>query len=144
MSEQHSDTSRLVVVVDDDPDWQEIEASRLEGEGYRVERFFTAEEALAFMRDRTPRLIVSDLMMERLDSGFDFAGRVRSDPRLARVPILIMTAAAAKRGFDLSPQNSDDLAAMGVDAFLDKSENEDRFLEAVRRLIATSGKEARP
>jgi hypothetical protein len=63
---------------------------------------------------------------------------------LARVPILIMTAAAAKRGFDLSPRNSDDLAAMGVDAFLDKSETEDRFLETVRRLIATSGKEARP
>jgi two-component system OmpR family response regulator len=112
--------SPLVVLVDDDVDCLEISRHALEAAGYRVTCCYGAEEALAALAAERPDVVVTDLMMSELDAGFTLARRIREDPRLARVPVIVMTGVATSLGFDFRPRNAADLAAMGVDAFLDK------------------------
>jgi CheY-like chemotaxis protein len=73
-------------------------------------------------------------MMKALDSGFTLAREVKS--RWARVPVILVTAAASQRGFDFSPRGSEDLAAMNADAFFDKPVAPDQLIAKVRDLLA--------
>jgi signal transduction histidine kinase/CheY-like chemotaxis protein/HAMP domain-containing protein len=80
-----------VLVVDDDPGAVERTAVPLEAAGHSVERAFGGREALASALAAPPDLILLDLLMPDL-SGFEVVAALRSDPRTALVPIIIVTA----------------------------------------------------
>jgi CheY-like chemotaxis protein len=124
-----------VFLVDDDPDFLDINGALLEGNGYRVERFGVPAAALQRMAELVPDLVVSDLMMERFDSGFSFARQMKADERLRGVPVLIVTAVSRHLGLDMSPRTAEDLAAMGADAWLEKPVDGARLLATVRDLL---------
>lgn len=131
-----SDEGRLIVLVDDDRDFLEMNRKLLEGRGYRVLCFTEPGEALAAARAKIPALVVTDLMMEALDSGFSLAREIKQDPALAAVPVIIVTAVASQRGFDFSPERAEDLAAMNADAFFDKPVSPQELLGKVEELLA--------
>ena len=61
---REAETSRFVLIVDDDPDLLEVTTFVIEGEGLAVETAKHGEEALAVMRaGRLPMLVLLDLMM---------------------------------------------------------------------------------
>jgi CheY-like chemotaxis protein len=85
---------RVIFLVDDDRDFLEMERGILTGRGFTVAGFSDPEAALAALRARgageTPALVVTDLMMNKLDSGFTFARALRAEPGMAGVPIVIV------------------------------------------------------
>ena len=89
-----------VVLVDDDRDFLEMNRSVLESRGYATASFSDPQAALDAMETMTPLLVISDLMMKALDSGFSLARTVKSNPRLSRVPVIIVTAVGSRMGFD--------------------------------------------
>jgi CheY-like chemotaxis protein len=125
----------LILLVDDDADFLEINRHILEARGYRVVCAEDPDAALAALQRARPRLIVTDLMMKSLDSGFSFARQVKDDPRYADLPVIIVTAASSACGFDFKPRTPDDLAAMRVDAYFDKPVPPAAFLQKVAELI---------
>lgn len=129
----------LIVVIDDDFDMLEWCRLVLESAGFHARCFFGTSEALEFMGERRPALIITDLMMADLNSGFDFARALKEDPRFSGVPVMMMTAAASRRGFDFAPQSREDLQAMSVDAFFAKPADPKRFVAAVRALAEGGG-----
>lgn len=110
----------LIVVVDDDMDALALTSHVLEGAGYRVVCACSADEALQRMACEAPALVITDLMMDSLHAGFTFAHRLREDPQYERIPIIVVTAAASRRGFDFLPRADEDLQAMKVDALFSK------------------------
>ena len=74
-------------------------------------------------------------MMSALDSGFTFARALKADPRLAGLPVIIVSAVSSQKGFDFSPRTADDLAAMGADAFFDKPVAPEALLDKVKELL---------
>ncbi len=132
-----TDTPR-VLVVDDDVDMVEVYRHILTRGGYRVTACYSPAEALRALESETPNAIVTDLMMDTLDSGFAFAKAVKEDPRFAHIPIVIITAAGTQRGFDFRPRTDADFAAMKVDAFLDKPVQSGALLKEVSRLLGTA------
>jgi len=124
-----------ILVVDDDSDALAWAGLVLEAAGYRTVCVSRAEDALQEMDAAVPSLVVTDLMMERLDSGFAFAGAVKGNPNLAGVPILMITAAGSRRGFDFEPRDAGDLAAMRVDGLLSRPCSPEKLLAEVRRLL---------
>jgi diguanylate cyclase (GGDEF)-like protein len=86
-------TSKLsVLVVDDEPDKRLLLAFALESDGYEV---FTAEdgvEGLSAVELRQPDLIVTDVMMPRMD-GYEMIRRVRANPQTKFIPVIIQSAA---------------------------------------------------
>ncbi len=126
----------LVVVIDDDYDVLEWCRVILECDGFAVECFYDMEQAYIFMQSRKPDLVLSDLMMADLNSGFDFAQRIKETPGLERVPIIILTAASSRLGFDFSPKSEADLQAMHVDAYFSKPADPVLLLSKIHELIA--------
>jgi CheY-like chemotaxis protein len=126
--------AKLILLVDDDRDFLEQNRGVLAARGYRVEGFADPGEALRAAEAEAPDLVVSDLMMKALDSGFTLAAAIKS--RFPRVPVILVTAAASQRGFNFSPRGREDLRAMNADAFFDKPVDPAVLIAKVQELLA--------
>ena len=82
-----------VLVVEDEPQIQELVAVNLEHAGHRVRRAASAEEAEAAIRTELPDVVVLDWMLPG-ESGLSFARRLRGDARTRELPIVMLTARA--------------------------------------------------
>ncbi|MFJ8906387.1 SpoIIE family protein phosphatase [Streptomyces sp. NPDC102351] len=87
--------SARVLVADDNADMREYLTRILTAGGYEVTAVTDGVEALDAARRRTPDLVVSDVMMPRLD-GLELVSRLRGDPRTASVPVLLLSARAGQ------------------------------------------------
>ena len=85
-------SSRRVLVVDDDRAIRGFVAEVLMDEGYEVRTAENGNEALALSREWQPDLIVLDLMMPVMD-GWTFRARQRQVDELADVPVVVTSAA---------------------------------------------------
>jgi CheY-like chemotaxis protein len=109
-----------VLIVDDDQDLLVGQKAFLEKRGYQVETASSAAEGLKRLESFTPDLILADLMMEHYDTGFVFCKKVKDDPRMAAVPIIMQTAAPKELGFTLDAYNERARKWMKVDEILTK------------------------
>jgi CheY-like chemotaxis protein len=82
-----------LLLVEDTADLRRLFARILRGRGFEVREASDGQEALDCLSEFVPDVVVTDLMMPRLD-GFELIRRLRSVPALALVPIAAMTAAA--------------------------------------------------
>ena len=80
-----------VLVVDDDPDSRRVAARFLNEADLHVREAADGESALREMEREPPDAVVLDLMMPVLD-GFGVLATMRANPRLARVPVVVLTA----------------------------------------------------
>ncbi len=90
-----SDSSKTILVVDDDCDIRESIRMLLEDAAYRVAEAANGQEALDYLRaaERLPSLILLDLAMPVM-SGREFRERQRSVSAWSAVPVFILSAAA--------------------------------------------------
>ncbi|HEX6411413.1 MAG TPA: phosphate regulon transcriptional regulator PhoB [Burkholderiales bacterium] len=88
--------SATVLVVEDEPQIQELVAVNLEHSGHKVLRAASAEEAEAAIRKALPDVLVLDWMLPG-ESGVAFARRLRADERTRDLPILMLTARAMEQ-----------------------------------------------
>ncbi len=88
--------SATVLVVEDEPQIQELVAVNLEHVGHKVLRAASAEEAELAMRAALPDVLVLDWMLPG-ESGLAFARRLRNDERTRELPILMLTARAMEQ-----------------------------------------------
>lgn len=87
-------TIRNILVVDDDPDIRTMLEIAFVTEGYAVTSAGDGKAAVdAAVRNR-PELIVLDVMMPGVD-GIDVLRSLKSDPRTADVPVVLLTAKSA-------------------------------------------------
>ena len=94
-----------MLVVDDEPDKRMLLTVALEMAGYNVRTAKDGDEGLAAVESYQPDLIVTDVMMPRMD-GYELARRVRANPLTRFIPIIIQTAARndaqdARRGAEV-------------------------------------------
>jgi adenylate cyclase len=80
-----------ILVVDDVADNVEILRMRLESMGYEVVVAEDGEQALSVVRETLPDLILLDIMMPKID-GLEVARRLKADPGLPFIPIIMVTA----------------------------------------------------
>jgi diguanylate cyclase (GGDEF)-like protein len=81
-----------VLVVDDEDDKRLLLAFALENEGYEVHTADDGAAGLAAVELYQPDLIVTDVMMPRMD-GYEMIRRVRSNPQTKFIPVIIQSAA---------------------------------------------------
>lgn len=80
-----------ILVVDDSPDNVEIIATRLRYRGYDILEATGGEEALKLVGEAMPDLVLLDVMLPGMD-GYEVARRIKTDPSLPFVPIILVTA----------------------------------------------------
>ena len=117
----------VLLVVDDNHDIVWLIKEALSSE-YVVHEAFSAEEALDFMKQQTPDLIITDIMMPGLD-GFELVSRVKSDKFTRHIPLVIVSAKVSEKeqaeGLDL-----------GADAYLTKPFSSVVLRSIVNRLMS--------
>ncbi|MGI5478783.1 SpoIIE family protein phosphatase [Streptomyces lavendofoliae] len=84
-----------VLVADDNADMREYLTRLLTGAGYQVRTVNDGREALEAVRREPPDLVVSDVMMPRLD-GLQLVAELRGDARTALLPVLLLSARAGQ------------------------------------------------
>src|SRR2546430_16671361 len=83
-----------ILVVEDDPDLQQVFAETLEWAGHSVRVAAHGQHALDLLaNDFRPQLILLDIAMPVMD-GLTFLGRMRSIPELVDIPVLVLSATA--------------------------------------------------
>lgn len=121
---------RRILLVDDNPVQLKLACLQLEYAGFLVEVAPGASAAETALRNGArPDAIVSDVVMDGVD-GFDLCRRLRQDPTLARVPIVLMSSA-----FD---EEEDRVLArkLGASALVGRSPNQQACVEALVRSLA--------
>ncbi len=123
--------SKTVLIVDDEPNIAISVNFLMSREGLEVLTAHDGEEGLARIRADRPDLVVLDVMMPKLD-GFEVCRAVRTDPALAGVRILMLTAkgrtAEIAKGLSL-----------GADAYIPKPFSTRELVAKVKELLETGG-----
>ncbi len=90
-----SPSEGYVLVADDNADLRDYVRSLLQGRGYQVTVVGDGLQALEAARRRRPDLLLTDVMMPRLD-GFELLAAIRADADLADVPVVMLSARAGE------------------------------------------------
>lgn len=124
---------KKILIIDDDINFVRMNGAVLEAGGYEVEAAYNAGEGYTKVEYGQPDAIVLDLMMERHDSGFTLAKKLKSHPIFKNIPILMLTAVGEATGFKFSMET--DGYWMKTDDFADKPIDPDLLLEKVGKLL---------
>ncbi|NJK27878.1 MAG: response regulator [Coleofasciculaceae cyanobacterium SM2_3_26] len=115
-----------ILAVDDNPDNLFLVQLALEQDGYTLHLVDNGAEALAVMEQSPPDLVLLDVMMPGID-GYEVTRRIRSNPNLPFIPILMITAyeqPSLVKGLDA-----------GADEFIRKPIKVDELQARVRSLL---------
>jgi len=116
-----------ILVVDDNETNRDILVTRLEKNGYATLQAADGEAALASVKQHLPDLILLDVEMPKLD-GFEVCRRLKNDPALPFMPIILCTARAASQdvvtGLDA-----------GADEYLTKPIDQAALVARVRSML---------
>jgi signal transduction histidine kinase/DNA-binding response OmpR family regulator len=122
-----------VLVVEDDSDSREMLVRVLRKEGYSVTEAENGSVALERIAEQRPELILLDLMMPVMD-GFEFLSILATQPQLAGIPVIVVTAK------DLTPADRAVLNGSVQDVIQKGAMNRDKLLRDVCALVAKTVK----
>jgi len=88
-----------IIVADDDLDICELLEMKLRQSGYDVHTALGGEQALEMIRSVRPHLVILDIMMPVM-SGMDVLRQMRSEPAIADIPVILMTAKRQENDVD--------------------------------------------
>ncbi|HEV3232144.1 MAG TPA: response regulator [Candidatus Dormibacteraeota bacterium] len=116
-----------LLIAEDEPALAKVLKMRLEIEGFDVSTAGDGQEALDMIAADRPDLLICDLMMPVMD-GFAVSRKIKSDPDLKSIPVLILSA--LKRGRETA-----ELEKIGVDGFAAKPYDSKELTATIRRLL---------
>lgn len=119
--------SLAILIVDDDEISAQLRALVLEAAGHRVEILTSSVKAMAHLESNPPDLLITDIMMPELD-GLELTKRIRQNPRLDDVKIIVMSAKAYE--FDRKRA-----VEMGADGFIAKSIKIELLDEQIAKIL---------
>ncbi len=86
--------NKTILVVEDEPPLQDAVKMKLEASGYKVVQAFTAEAALDLLeKGSLPDFVWLDLLLPGM-GGFQFLERVRANPKLQTLPVMVVSVSA--------------------------------------------------
>jgi chemosensory pili system protein ChpA (sensor histidine kinase/response regulator) len=125
---ERGDRRTFALVVDDSITVRRVTQRLLERNGMRVMTARDGADAVALLADNVPDIILLDIEMPRMD-GYEVAAQVRSDPRLADVPIIMITSRVGDKHRARAIE-------LGVDDYLGKPYQESQLIDAIAPLVA--------
>ena len=117
-----------ILIVEDIPYLLELLQVTLKFKGYTVITARDGDEALSIMETDRPALILTDVLMPKLD-GFAFAQRIRSNPKTQDIPIIFVSATY------ISPEDKEFALSLGAVRFLEKPVEAEELLLTVAEVL---------
>lgn len=125
----------LILLAEDNLDNRLIYSRYLSAKGYQVHQVVNGQEAIDFLHDHVPHLLILDLSMPLVD-GFFVLRMIRSSdrPDLAATPTIVLTAMAMKG-------DREKCLAAGANAYLAKPVKLKELDQTIRRILETAPKQ---
>ncbi len=115
-----------VLIAEDEPHIVESLSFVLGREGFDVSAVLDGESVIEQLRAERPGVVILDVMLPQLN-GFEVLKRIKSDPSLAAIPVVILTAKGQAQDRRMAEE-------IGVDGFMTKPFSNRDIVEEVRRL----------
>ncbi|MEO0470300.1 MAG: tetratricopeptide repeat protein [Bacteroidota bacterium] len=137
---ESGDEKTRILVVEDNADIRSYVRDQLQGFGYQVLEAENGEVGLAMAKEHLPDLVISDVMMPKVD-GYGVAKGMRKDERTSHIPLIMLTSKASDesriKGFEhgideylLKPFNAKELKARIVNLLEQRKRLRQRFSSA--------------
>lgn len=126
-----------ILVVEDVPNVLELLEVTLRFKGYAVISARNGEEALEVIVKQRPALIVTDILMPKLD-GYAFVQKLRLDPATRSIPVIFLSATY------VTPEDKEFALSLGASRFMEKPIDTEDFLLTVAELIVQQPAQAQP
>ncbi|MFQ5503504.1 MAG: two-component system response regulator [Planctomycetota bacterium] len=123
---------RTVLIIEDEKLIIVSTQMVLEAVGYRVESAMNGEEGIRQAREIRPDLILLDIMMPGID-GWETLTRLKRDPDISSIPVIIFTAREHARGHQKSTE-------MGAAGYFRKPFEPDELIELVEKHAGQNAK----
>ena len=126
-----------LALIDDDPDFIESIKTFL-GNDYRVLTAYDGIEGIRIIQEQSPDVIVLDLMLPGVE-GKDVCKKIKADPRLKDIPVILLTSFGDKISFMEHMKGAG--ICPGVDTYLSKSASLEEIKEQISLAAGLSGKQ---
>jgi two-component system alkaline phosphatase synthesis response regulator PhoP len=125
---------RRLLIIDDDPDYVDGIKTILVAAGYQVDAAYNPKEGLDALKKTPYDLLLLDIMMGRGAEGIMIARKLRKDPKLSQMPVLIITGIREQMAF-LFPGQPVHPHFVNVDELVEKPIEPQLLLEKVEALM---------
>lgn len=125
-----------ILLIDDDLDFVEATKIVLESKPYEVIVAYDGDDGLRKAKEGNPDLIILDILMPVKD-GFTTATQLKNDPKLSKIPILVLTS-FAERGGESTVAVSGGLT-LETEDYIDKPISPDELLSRVEKYLKRAG-----
>jgi DNA-binding response OmpR family regulator len=127
-------TQKKLIIIDDDPDYVAGIKSVLETANYNVDVAYNPKEGFKSLQNNRYDLLLLDIMMGRGAEGVALARKIRKDPKLRELPVLIITGLREQIAF-LFPGQPVHPHFVETDELLEKPVEPKLLLEKVSSLL---------
>lgn len=124
-----ANTRGPLLVVEDIPNVLELLEVTLRFQGYEVISAHNGEEALEILESEKPALIITDILMPKLD-GFSFVQKLRSNPKTLNIPVIFLSATY------VTPEDRTFAMSLGASRFIEKPIDTEDFLLTIAELLS--------
>ncbi|HHE76645.1 MAG TPA: response regulator [Candidatus Parcubacteria bacterium] len=91
--------AKKILVVEDDKFLRELISQKLTKEGYDIAEATDGEKGFESVKKEKPDLVLLDLILPIID-GFEVLSRIKSDPVLAQIPVIILSNLGQKEDIE--------------------------------------------
>lgn len=130
---------KRLLIIDDDPDFVEGIKGILESAGYQVDAAYNPRTGLEALKAKQYDLLLLDIMMGRGAEGIMVARKLRKDPLLNQIPVLIITGLREQIAF-LFPGQPVHPHLLPVDELVEKPVEPELLLDKVGTLLERAAK----
>jgi len=123
-----SNTNGSILIVEDVPNVLELLEVTLRFKGYSVVTARNGEEALEVIGKQRPVLIVTDILMPKMD-GYAFVQKLRLNPDTRSIPVVFLSATY------VTPEDKEFALSLGAARFMEKPIDTEDFLLTVAELV---------
>jgi len=124
-----ANTRGPLLVVEDIPNVLELLEVTLRFQGYEVISAKNGEEALDILEKEKPALIITDILMPKLD-GFSFVQKLRRNPKTQNIPVIFLSATY------VTPEDRTFAMSLGASRFIEKPIDTEDFLLTIAELLS--------
>jgi CheY-like chemotaxis protein len=127
----------LIKIIDDDEEFADNLSLILKNEGHSVEILTEIEGAVESLKEKTPDLLILDVMFpENPSAGFDLARKIRQSGEIKNLKIILLTGVNQEFPMDFSAKDIDP-DWIPVQDFVDKSVEMPELLAKINKLLGS-------
>ncbi|GAB1459848.1 response regulator [Thauera sp.] len=122
--------NKIILVVEDQPEIRKLICMTMDYDGFEVHEAENGDSGLRMVKALRPNIVLLDVMMPGQLDGIQVCERIRADPEIAHIPVVLLTARGQQSDLEAGRR-------AGCDAYLTKPFSPLQLIETVEQLTTT-------